>query len=333
MPNILKAPAKVHAAKNFLNSFYDAGGTDHIYLALGDAGGEWGTPASPDIPIDSYNEELAFWANMRGMGEISQSTSTELVTLRKNWVSGTTYVAYNPAVDSDSGSFDTGTGRDWYVANTNVNPKVYRCVLAGGGTSTDMPDHNNPLGVVETDGFKWEYLYTVGVDVSSALATPTWLPVPSGGVTGSYSNGMATTIGQLCFGDGSGNYDANTIYQITASTGATSSGADMDTDSTTGNNTWEEWYGDQRVGAFYVSCQLSFPDSAGTGGLIPNVAYRQVALLRNPKDSGGARITSQWAGSGWETTVSTGVVLTLDNRVTITRAVGQTETVRLVLEF
>ncbi len=340
MPNILKAPAKVHAAKNFLKSFYDVGGTDHIYIALGDAGGEWGTPSAPDVPIDAFQEEVDFWANMIGMGEISQATNTELVTLRKDWVTGN-YVAYDQTADLGTGSFDTGAGRDWYVANNNVNPKVYRCVI-GFDTlavaSTIEPDHNNPTGVVESDGYKWEYLYTVGVDVGAALSTVTWLPVPDGTLVGSYSNGMAVTFGQLVMGDGSGNFDTTRIYQCTSQVVLenVANGATLVLDA---DNTWEEWYGDHLIGAFWVGCQLAFPDYAGTGNEINNVAYRQVALLRNPKDNTGvdpildARITAQWKGSAFQTPLDTGVVITVDNRVTITRAVGQTETVRLILEF
>ena len=335
MPNILKAPSKVHAAKAFLKSFYDAGGTDHIYIGLGDAGGEWAVPAAPDVPIDTFEAEENFWANLIGIGEIAQATDTDIVTVRKDWVSGTNYNAYDKTVDSGAGSFDTGTGRDFYISNNNVNPKVYRCVIGFETTavaSTDEPDHNDPKGVVESDGYKWEYLYTVGVDCHASLATPTWITVPSGDLVGTYSNGMTATLGQLCMGDGSGNYDTGRIYQITAQVIAenVTNGVDMNSDT---DNTWEEWFADQWLGSFYVSCQLAFPDYAGTGNEINNVAYRQVALLRNPLDNTGARITSQWKGSGFETALTTGVVLALDNRVTITRAVGQTETVRLILEF
>jgi predicted aspartyl protease len=65
------------------------------------------------------------------------------------------------------------------------------------------------------------------------------------------------------------------------------------------------------------------------------VQYRQVALLRNPKNSSGDRITAQWVGTGFESylTLTRDVVLTIDNRTTVTRTAGQTETVRTILEF
>lgn len=340
MPNILKASAKVHAARNFIKSFYDAGGTDYIYIGLGDHGGEWGTPSAPDAPLDSIDEEQTFWQNLVGVGKLSGVTDTEIVVPRKTWSGGTTYVPFSESAETGAGSFDNATGRDFYICNTETSPKVYKCLLAGAGASTQEPSHKIPEGAVpaptvESDGYQWAYLYTIGAgaDVPAALLTASWMPIPV--EAGAYSNGLATIVGQLCTGDDSsgtyGEYYSNQIYQCLATTGNTNA-VTMAEDS---NNTWAEWTAPQQLGGFYAGCSLVFPDYAGTGNEINNVAYRQVALLRNPKTSAGIRMTAQWNGSDFEpfATLTRGVVMTLDNRVTITRAVGQTETVRLILEF
>lgn len=334
MPNILKAPAKVQAAKTFLSSFHDAA-NDRLYMGLGDAGAEWGTPATPDTPIDSYDEEQDFWQNLIGIGLVSGANDTELVAPRKTWVSGTTYVVFDESDDDGSGTYDIALGRDFYICNTESAPKVYKCITAGGGTSTNEPTHTDPTGVTEADGFEWAYLYTIGAgaDVPATLLTTSWMPVPT--TAQAYSNGLATTIGDMALGDGSGNYKSGVVYQVHATTGDTNA-ADMDSDS---NNTWVEFEGEYDVGAFYVGCSISFPDFAGTGNEIGNVAYRQVALVRNPRDNTGAFISDQWRGAAGtgnfesHTTLSRSVVLTLDNRVTITRSTGQTETLRAILEF
>ena len=341
MPNILKAGGKVHAAKNFINNFYDVGGTDRIYIGLGDHGAEWGTPAAPDTPLDSYDEEQDFWANLIGIGLVG-SSGTDLVIPRKTWVSGSTYVVFNEATEVGSGTFDTALGRDFYICNTESDPKVYKLLTAGGGTSTAMPTHTIPEGATpapttEADGYQWAYLYTIGAtaDVKNTLLTTAWMPVPSGSEVQAYSNGLATAVGDLCMGDGTsgtyGEYYTDQIYQVQGTTGNTNN-VSMAEDS---NNTWVEWTGDHQLGAFWAGCSLVFPDYAGTGNIINNVAYRQLALLRNPKNSSGARLTAQWVGAGFEAsaTLTRGVVMTLDNRTTITRAVGQTETNRLILEF
>lgn len=338
MPNILKSSAKTLAAREFLNSFYDAGGTDYIYMGLGDAGGEWANPASPDTPVDSYDAEQSFWENLIGIGQVSQANDTDLLVPRKTWESGATYVPYDESVETGSGSFDNVDGRDFYVCNTELEPKVYKLLTAGGGTSTEMPTHTTPEGTTpapetEVDGYQWAYLYTIGSstgDVSSSMLTNSWMPVPTTAI--SYSPGLNLAVGDLVMGDGTngteGYFYAGQIYQVIASSAAT--GANMGNDT---NNTYKEWTGELELGAFYVGCSLVFEDFDATG--INNVPYRQVALLRNPKNSSGQRILDQWQASNFEpfATLSRGVVLTLDNRVTVTRASGQTETIRLILEF
>ena len=91
------------------------------------------------------------------------------------------------------------------------------------------------------------------------------------------------------------------------------------------------------LGANYVLVGLTFPDYANTGNIILNEEYRQIALLKNPKLSGGADATADWvAATSLENIggdVSDNVVLTLDNRIKITRTEGQSETVVAVLEF
>jgi len=331
MPNILKFPAKVHAAKNFLKSFYDAGGSDRIYIGLSSAGGEWVDPLSPPLPINSYDEEQLFWQNLIGVGQVSQANDTDLVTLRKTWVSGSTYVVFNENAATGSGTFDTNAGRNFYICNTETNPKVYKLLVAGPGTSINEPIHSNPTGITEADGYDWAYLYNIGSgeDVAANQLTLTWMPVPS--TAQAYANGLITVLGDLALGDGSTGFPLGQIFQVYATTGNTN-GVTMNLDT---NNTWVEWQADQELGTFYVACSLAFPDSAGTGAKIPNVAYRQVALLRNPKNATGIRLSSQWEGTDLEAfaTLTRSVVMTLDNRTTITRAIGQTEIIRIILEF
>jgi hypothetical protein len=330
MSNILKSGAKVHGAKTFLTSFYDAGGADRIYMGLGNHGAPWSVPETPDVPLDNYQQEQDFWDNLIGIGVVTQATDTELVIPKKTWTVGATYVKQSVSTALGSGTFDTGSGRNFYVANTELAPKVYVCLLAGGGVVADEPTHTDPNGVVEADGYNWAYLYTIGGGghVNSALSTVSWMPVPgisSSGVL-AYVTGTPYGLGGLAFGDGTGNFDAGQVYQVTATTG--SSSGDMNVDA---GNTWAAWYGDMLLGAFWVSAQVAFIPS-DSGGL-PNGVYRQVALLRNTLNAAGARNYAPWEPTDFEVTLSRGVVLTLDNRVAITRANGQTETVRIILEF
>jgi len=310
-------------------------------MGLGNAGGEWTTPSVPDTPLDCYQDAQNFWQNIIGAGQISAANDTDLLVPRKTWTSGNSYVVPDETNEVGSGTLDNANGRNFYVCNTEASPKVYKLLTAGGGTSTEEPTHTTPEGATpapatESDGYQWAYLYTIGVggDVPNSMLTQSWMPVPSSAAA--YTNGDATvTQGVLRQGDDSdgtyGQYPASKIFQCLTA-GATTSGASLAEDSA---NTWVEWQADHTLGAYYVGCTLAFPDSAGTGGIIANVEYRQVAILRNPKNSSGDRLTAQWVGSAWESylTLTRDVVMTIDNRTTVTRTAGQTETVRTILEF
>jgi hypothetical protein len=91
------------------------------------------------------------------------------------------------------------------------------------------------------------------------------------------------------------------------------------------------------LGANNVIVGMIMPDYAGTGNKIPNEEYRQIALLKNPQTSGAADCTLDfYAPVDLENVggdISDGILLALDNRVKITRAEGQTETVVSVLKF
>jgi hypothetical protein len=327
MVAILKSGAKAHAAVNFLDNFYDAGGTDRIYIGLA-APAEWSPdPGVPDTPINSYDEENSFWGNLVGAGEVAQGNDTELVIPRNPWVTAVaTFAIYNDATASGAGTF---IARDFYVTNLEANPKVYACTIVGGGNTANEPTHTNPAGVTGGDGYRWEYLFTIGSgeDVSAALLSDSWMPVPTANSTTAWVNSTLYAVGDVVADP----ITPGKLWQTTA--GGTSSGTGVDDD--VGVTDWAEVDFAQRLGGFFVACSLAFPDFAGTGNKIANTAYRQVSLLRNPIAVGGGQYAAQWAAPAdlEAQPVTRGIFLTLDNRTTLTRALGQTETVRLILEF
>lgn len=335
MPNILKPPGKVHAARNFLKSFYDAGGTERIYIGIGTRTGPWGVPASPDVPVNSYDAEQEFMQYLIGMVQVTQATGTDLIVPRKTWVTDTHYYVFSESLATGSGSFNITSGRGFYICNTDASPKVYILKTKGGGTSINMPTHKNPAGAgAGGDGYDWKYLYTIdNTDVSAVNLTNSWMPVPSSAIVWAVS--QTSALGRLVQGDGSGNFYTDQIYIVTATTGNTT-GANMNADT---NNTYAEWQGRQQLGAFYVAASAQIPDYAATGSIIPNSEYRQVALLRNPLLATGARVTATYQSltlpSALEsyTTLNRGTVMTLDNRTDITRTNNQIETIRVILEF
>jgi hypothetical protein len=319
MPKILKTSAKVSAAINFLDGFYGSAVGNRCYIGLGDAGGEWAVPLTPDTPTDSYQEEYDFWDNLVGAGQLTSGNNTELVVQKKVWTDGTTYVPFD---DTDTSSF---TNRDFYVINSADN--VYSLTAAGPGNTSPGSEPTHTVGsVVYADGYEWRYMYTIGSgkDVSGTMLSDFWMPVPTPKSVSAWINDSVYEPGAIVS-------NSNKIYQTTS--GGTTSGTNPLDD--VGITDWAEVDFAQELGASYVACTISFPDYAGTGNKIPNTTYRQVSLLRNPRATDGSFFTGPWAAkSDLEATpVTKGVVLTVDNRVSITRAEGQTETIRIIMEF
>jgi hypothetical protein len=246
------------------------------------------------VPENTYQEQKDFWQYLLGVAKVDVINDSEIVVPRKTWQSGASYVVFDDTAESGTGTFDINAGRDFYVVNNTG--KVYMCTVAG--TSTVEPSHSDTSGTVESDGVGWKYLYSLGTDVADTIfSNSQWMPVP-------------TLV-------------SNTHPGASASMAS-----------------WSEFTGDLDLGAFWAVAAVDLPGTGdcatefGTG-----TSYVQIAALLNPKDNGGNFITQDYSGTqntnSFEshTTLTKGVVLTIDNRAVISRSASQTETLRVLLEF
>lgn len=170
MATLIKHNTHVENSLRFVDTYgLAAQATERLYLATGLAAG-WLDPANPDPLLDTIDEETDFWTNLIGM-KLIDSTNTIPIVPRINWVSGNTYVV----LDTSS---ETAYNSSFYVMNTEY--RVYHCIVAGGGTSTQEPllaaeDVNGEI--VAGDGYTWQYLYELPQVVIDNLLNDTWMPV------------------------------------------------------------------------------------------------------------------------------------------------------------
>lgn len=101
---------------------------------------------------------------------VKKTNATDLshIVPRHTWTSGTSYVEW----DSNDGSiFD----KKFYVITAEF--KVYKCIKAGGGASTQQPTQTLTDPQSESDGYIWKYMYTISVSDSEKFLTNSYMPV------------------------------------------------------------------------------------------------------------------------------------------------------------
>ena len=143
-----------------------------VYIGLGKSD-VWSTSMSdttdttaftPSDNIDNINEA---YQNMLGMKKVTSSEVSHVIP-RHTWTSGRSYVAWD---SDDSGIFD----KAFYIITSEF--KVYKCIVAGTGSSNVQPTQTLTAPTAESDGYTWKYMYTVQVTDSEKFLTTSFMPV------------------------------------------------------------------------------------------------------------------------------------------------------------
>ena len=143
-----------------------------VYIGLGKSD-VWSTSMSdttdttaftPSDNIDNINEA---YQNMLGMKKVTSSEVSHVIP-RHTWTSGRSYVAWD---SDDSGIFD----KAFYIITSEF--KVYKCIVAGAGSSNVQPTQTLTAPTAESDGYTWKYMYTVQVTDSEKFLTTSFMPV------------------------------------------------------------------------------------------------------------------------------------------------------------
>lgn len=151
MPAIITSNFRFANSSNFRNSLVG----DQLYLFISKSD-TWdntlgGVTDNPPDPLNRQTEFRQAWNDMIAMKQI---TASDLIgiTRRIDWVTGTTYAAWD---DRDDDIFDL----DYYVLTDQYN--VYKCLRAGAGASTVKPQLTTYTPFVTGDGYVWKYMYHI----------------------------------------------------------------------------------------------------------------------------------------------------------------------------
>ena len=146
--------------------------------------------ATAPTPGDHLDEFGIARSNLQGVKKVS-SANLSHVTNRHTWDGSTSYVAWD---SKDSNIFD----KKFYVVTNEF--KVYKCIIAGSGASTQQPTQTLTQPQAESDGYTWKFMYTISVTDAEKFLTNAYMPVkyiPMGGegqVAVASASGASTII-------------------------------------------------------------------------------------------------------------------------------------------
>lgn len=125
------------------------------------------TDTTPFAPNDHFDDIGEARQNMLGLKKISSADISHVVP-RYTWTSGNSYYAWD---SNDASIFD----KAFYVITSEF--KVYKCIVAGTGSSTIQPTQTLTDPTAESDGYTWKYMYTVSVADAEKFLTNSYMPV------------------------------------------------------------------------------------------------------------------------------------------------------------
>ena len=164
MVAIVTKEIRVQNAANFISDV----GTNSMYLFIGRSQ-QWpssdtavATPVDQELDKQTAHQRMIA-AKKMATGDLSHSVP------RYNWISGTTYPAYDDSADLASSQY--------YVLTDEL--KCYKVIIAGPGASVNKPTGTtvNNIEADQGDGYRWKYMFTLsGVDATKFL-TSSFMPV------------------------------------------------------------------------------------------------------------------------------------------------------------
>ena len=138
---------------------------NELYVFLGKTD-PWPDEESPPIAQNNIQEILRTWDTINGIRKIGV-TDIVLGLREIRWESGTIYDQYEDDVDL--------TDKNFYVLTEQLN--VYKCISSNNGTpSTVLPTHTTSDIPLETDGYKWRFMFSVTTSLLRKFIVPDFFP-------------------------------------------------------------------------------------------------------------------------------------------------------------
>jgi hypothetical protein len=183
--------------------------------------------SSPNLIVDSVNDEKLAWENMIAAKKIT-GNDVELVIPKLSWTANTKYKQYDDLIDLDE--LLTGNNslnvKPMYVYTSDRN--VYKCLSNNSSANSTVEptgDYTSSNGNIATsDGYIWKYMFNV--KPSNKFLADDWIPAPTNTSQLDYNinpigvvNGELTTI--IVENTGSGFYENNVAVIPVFSSGCT----------------------------------------------------------------------------------------------------------------
>ena len=168
MPNIVTNKLRIDNAKNFKNGVSLTSGNS-LYLFLSKPS-PWSDDNTIPIPLDYSIDTAKTWDEMVSLKRIGPSDIAHVVR-RINWEKFTAYAAYDN-LDPDLFS------KSFYVINSEFN--VYKCIHNNNEQQSLIEPTGISLDIVTlSDGYRWKYMYSIGIGDRLKFLTNKWMPVLS----------------------------------------------------------------------------------------------------------------------------------------------------------
>lgn len=154
----------------FIEKLFDDIGDSNqrYYLGIGESQ-DWDSADLAPTPIQSNVEERNARTKLQS---IKNAEIFSFVVPRYNWISGTTYEAYDDSLASQTN----------YYVFTDEN-KVFMCLQQGKSsfgtavTSTVKPTGESRQPLSTADGYVWQYLYTISALKATQFVSANFIPV------------------------------------------------------------------------------------------------------------------------------------------------------------
>jgi hypothetical protein len=201
MPNIVTNKLRIDNAKNFKDKI-SLTSENSLYVFLSKPSPWSGDGTVPD-PKDYSLDLTKTWDEMVSLKRILPADIAHVVK-RINWEKYQTYAEYN---NLDTELFT----KSFYIVNSEFN--VYKCIHNNNDQQSLIEPTGISLDIVTlSDGYRWKYMYSIGIGDRLKFLTNKWMPVLTNDLV--VSNAKPGAIEHIKIVNTGFNYDSNSSIVI-----------------------------------------------------------------------------------------------------------------------
>lgn len=180
MTNILKADISQALGQAFIDDVFLQ--KSRYYYTLGRSH-PWSAEPTPDQIADSDRYQQMVRTDILYAKQIS-GTSVSFIVPRYTYTPNTLYTKYDDAISME--------GKKFYVISSDYN--VYKCLDTDGNLSTVEPYGTSANPINLSDGYTWQYIYTVPPSLRTKFLTDNYMPVFNAITERYYSRGSIISV-------------------------------------------------------------------------------------------------------------------------------------------